>query len=281
MLTKEGDDSVLTSELFLPGLSSPSFVVGSLEGARKGLSSGFLASWGLLVVGVVSLVVVCTSFAVSGEWDVWKENEDLMDVCICLFSESGFGVCDGAKNENVDVDEGDAEGRGDGRVDAGRAVEGLKVVTGGGLGRIIILLSSLIFTPSTSACIMWMPCSASRLLRLSKLAAILYTLSLLLLVFVASFIISVRLSITTCSGVLTVVVVVGGGVVVVVVVVVVVKTTRGVVDDVNLSVVVRGCCVVVVVVVVVVGMVVVGVVVVVVVEVEAWVPCGGVVEALW
>lgn len=67
VLTEEGDAGVPVSELFLAGFSSPSFVVGSLEGARKGFSSGFLASTGLLVVGAVSLVVVCTSFAVSGE----------------------------------------------------------------------------------------------------------------------------------------------------------------------------------------------------------------------
>lgn len=58
-------------------------------------------------------------------------------------------------------------------MEAGRAVEGLKVVMGGGLCRIIVLLSSLIFTPSTSACMMWMPCSASRLLRSSRLEAML------------------------------------------------------------------------------------------------------------
>lgn len=65
MLT-EGESGVLGSEVFL-ACPSPSTAVGNLDGARKGLSSGFLISIGLLVVGVESPVVVCTSFTVSGE----------------------------------------------------------------------------------------------------------------------------------------------------------------------------------------------------------------------
>lgn len=80
---------------------------------------------------------------------MWKEKDDLMEVCICLPCASSS--VDGVKKEKDVEDEDGAEGRGDGRVDAGREVAGLKVVTGGCLGRIIILLSSLIFSPSTSA----------------------------------------------------------------------------------------------------------------------------------
>lgn len=68
-----------------------------------------------------------------------------------MFWLSGSAVCEGAKKEKEEEGEDGAEGCGDGRVEAGRDVDGLKVVTGGGLGRIIILLSNLILTPSTSA----------------------------------------------------------------------------------------------------------------------------------
>lgn len=132
----------------LPFLAAPSSVVGSLEGARKGLSSGFLASVGFIVVGSESLVVVCTSFTVSGERDVWNEKDDLMEVWTFLFC---VVVCDG--DEEKDGEE-EGEGRVAGWVEAGMAVEGLKVVMGGGLCRVIVLLSNLILTPSTSACMM-------------------------------------------------------------------------------------------------------------------------------
>lgn len=158
----------LDSLLFLAALSS---VVGSLEGARKGFSSGFLASVGFIVVGSESLVVVCTSFTVSGEREVWNEKDDLMEVWTFLFCV--VVVCDGDEKNGEEVEEDAGEGRVAGWVEAGMAVAGLKVVMGGGLCRVMVLLSSLILTPSTSACMMWMPCSASRLFRSSRLAAML------------------------------------------------------------------------------------------------------------
>ena len=154
VLTEDEDSDVLASVLFLAWFSSLSSIVGNLDGARKGLSSGFLASMGLLVVDAVSPVVVCTSLAVSGECEVWKENEDLIEVWICLFCGSESPICEGVKKEKEVEGKDGSDGRGDGKVEAGRDVDGLKVVTGGGgggLGRIIILLSSLILTPSTSA----------------------------------------------------------------------------------------------------------------------------------
>lgn len=99
---------------FLAAFSSPSSVVGSLEGARKGFSSGFLASVGFVVVGSESLVVVCTSFTVSGERDVWNEKEDLMDVWTFLFCEFGVVDCDGDGKEDEEEDEEEGEGRGEG-----------------------------------------------------------------------------------------------------------------------------------------------------------------------
>lgn len=131
----------------LPFLAAPSSVVGNLEGARKGFSSGFLASVGFIVVGSESLVVVCTSFTVSGERDVWNEKDDLMEVWTFLFC---VVVCDGDEKDGEEEEE-EGEGRVAGWVEAGMAVEGLKVVMGGGLCRVIVLLSNLILTPSTSA----------------------------------------------------------------------------------------------------------------------------------
>lgn len=88
LVVTEGTAGTPDSLPFLAAFPPP--IAGNLEGAKKGLSSGFLDSVGFVVVGSVSLVVVCTSFTVSGERDVWKENDDLMDVWTFLFSE--FGV---------------------------------------------------------------------------------------------------------------------------------------------------------------------------------------------
>lgn len=88
MLT-EGTAGTLGSVSFLAAFSSPSSAVGNLEGARTGFSSGFLASVGFAVVGSESLVVVCTSFTVSGDRDVWYEKDDLMEVWMFLFCEIG------------------------------------------------------------------------------------------------------------------------------------------------------------------------------------------------
>lgn len=127
---------------------------------------------------------------------------------------AGFSVV-----ENSDTDE------------VSGATDGRKVVaTGWCMGRVIVRLSSFILTPSISAWMIWIPCSASCLLSASRLEAMLETLSLLLLLLVASLMISVRLSITTCSGDLFVVAAGVGNVVVD-------TTVGGVVDDVIVMVV--------------------------------------------
>lgn len=121
----------------------------------------------------------------------------------------------------VEESETEVSGATDGRI---------VVATGRSMGRVIVRLSSLILTPSISAWMIWIPCSASCLLSASRLEAMLETLSLLLLLLVASLMISVRLSITTCSGDLLVAAVGVGDVVVD-------TTVGGVVDDVTITVV--------------------------------------------